>query len=54
MVTQTTDGGDGSPLGSYAGQLSCVGTSKHSIRHYCDEPGWIIGILSVVPVPNYS
>lgn len=54
MVTQTADGGDGSPLGSYAGQLSCVGTSKHSIRHYCDEPGWIIGILSVVPVPNYS
>lgn len=54
MVTQTTEGGDGSPLGSYAGQLSCVGTSKHSIRHYCDEPGWIIGILSVVPVPNYS
>lgn len=54
MVTQTTEGGAGSPLGSYAGQLSCVGTSKHSIRHYCDEPGWIIGILSVVPVPNYS
>jgi hypothetical protein len=54
MVTQTTEGGEGSPLGSYAGQLSCVGTSKHSIRHYCDEPGWIIGILSVVPVPNYS
>jgi hypothetical protein len=54
MVTQTTEGGEGSPLGSYAGQLSCIGTSKHSIRHYCDEPGWIIGILSVVPVPNYS
>lgn len=54
MVTQTTEGAEGSPLGSYAGQLSCVGTSKHSIRHYCDEPGWIIGILSVVPVPNYS
>lgn len=54
MVTQTTEGGEDSPLGSYAGQLSCVGTSKHSIRHYCDEPGWIIGILSVVPVPNYS
>lgn len=54
MVTQTTEGSEGSPLGSYAGQLSCVGTSKHSIRHYCDEPGWIIGILSVVPVPNYS
>lgn len=54
MVTQTAEGGAGSPLGSYAGQLSCVGTSKHSIRHYCDEPGFIIGILSVVPVPNYS
>lgn len=42
------------PLGSYAGQLSAVGGSSQSIRKYCDEPGYIIGIISVVPVPCYS
>ena len=61
MVTQTTPTkGDGSPdnpdrpLGSYAGQASCVGTSNHHINKYCDEHGYIIGILSITPVPNYS
>ena len=54
MVTQTSADQEGSPLGSYAGQAVCVGTSKHTIRHYFDEPGYLIGILSVVPVPNYS
>ncbi|WGL30959.1 major capsid protein [Dipodfec virus UOA04_Rod_582] len=42
------------PLGSYAGQLSAVGGSSNTIRKYCDEPGYIIGIISVVPVPCYS
>lgn len=45
---------DSDPLGSYAGQLNCVGSSKRSVNHYCDEHGFIIGILSVVPVPVYS
>lgn len=61
MVTQTTPTkGDGSsdnpdrPLGSYAGQASCVGTSNHHVNKYCDEHGYIIGILSITPVPNYS
>lgn len=45
---------EGDPLGSYAGQLSCVGSSKRSVTHHCDEHGFIIGILSVVPVPVYS
>lgn len=53
QINQTTDTGD-TPLGSYAGQLSCVGQSKHEISHYCDEHGYIIGILSVVPVPVYT
>lgn len=44
----------GKPLGSYAGQANCMGSSKHSVSHYCDEHGFIIGILSIVPVPNYS
>lgn len=47
--------GDGSaPLGDYAGQLSCIGNQKHKVRCYCDEPGFIIGIVCVHPVPLYS
>lgn len=42
------------PLGSYAGQLSLITDSPHSIKHYCDEHGFIIGILSITPIPNYS
>lgn len=53
-VTQTSSDVEGSPLGSYAGQASCVGASGDSVTHFCDEPGYIIGILSVVPVPAYS
>ena len=41
-------------LGSYAGQASILAQSKHSITKYCDEHGFIIGILSVTPVPCYS
>lgn len=44
----------GDPLGSYAGQASAVGSSNHTVRHYCDEHGFIIGIISIVPVPCYS
>lgn len=54
QINQTADGGSSSPLGSYAGQLSCIGSSKRSVSHHCDEHGFIIGILSVVPVPVYS
>ncbi|WP_270568772.1 major capsid protein [Coprobacter secundus] len=54
MVTQTSSDVPDSPLGSYAGQATCVGTSNSKISHYCDEHGFIVGILSVTPVPNYS
>ncbi|UPW41206.1 major capsid protein [Sigmofec virus UA08Rod_5080] len=55
-VTQInqTSYSDTDPLGSYAGQLSAVGGNKSNIQKYCDEPGYIIGIISVVPVPCYS
>ena len=53
-VTQTSSDVEGSPLGSYAGQASLVGASGDSITHYCDEPGYIIGILSITPTPAYS
>lgn len=54
QINQTSSSTDGSPLGSYAGQLSAVGSSNHKIHKYCDEPGYIICIVSVVPVPCYS
>lgn len=52
QINQNSASGE-DPLGSYAGQLSCVGSSN-SFQHYCDEPGFIICILRVVPVPVYS
>lgn len=53
QVNQTTET-ETDPLGSYAGQASVMAQSSNSVRHYCDEHGFIIGIFSVVPVPNYS
>lgn len=53
QINQTVESSD-NPLGSYAGQLSCVGNSHNDIVCSCDEHGFIIGILSVVPVPTYS
>lgn len=53
QINQTSQSTSGDPLGSYAGQLSCVGGAQ-KMSKYCDENGYIIGILSVVPVPCYS
>ncbi len=50
QTAETTD----QPLGAFAGNAMCVGSSKHEIDHYCDEEGFIIGILSVSPIPVYS
>lgn len=44
----------GAALGQYGGYASVVGGSNHSVRHYCDDYGFIVGILSVVPTPCYS
>lgn len=41
-------------LGSYAGQGSVFAQAKHSITKFCDEHGFIIGIISVTPTPSYS
>lgn len=41
-------------LGEYAGSASVFGKGKHKIRKYCDEHGFIIGIVSIVPIPSYS
>lgn len=54
-VTQTNNqtDADGLPLGWQSGQGGCVGEGQ-SINYYFDEPGYVIAIMSVVPVPNYS
>lgn len=57
MISNTNGVGDQeSPeaLGSYAGQASAFGGSKHSITHYCDDYGFIMGIMCLVPDPTYS
>lgn len=54
QINQTSESTSDNPLGSYAGQAYAVGGSNNTIQHYCDEHGYIIGIISVVPVPCYS
>ena len=52
QVTQTVENDFGN-LGDYAG-LSYVMGNGHSIENYCDEHGFIIGIMSVYPMPLYE
>lgn len=54
QINQNSASVEDNPLGSYAGQMSCMGGSNGSIHHYFDEPGLIMAIVSVVPVPCYS
>nr|WNN13134.1 MAG: major capsid protein [Microviridae sp.] len=41
-------------LGEFAGTLSAFGNGQNKIRKYCDEPGFIVAILSISPIPTYS
>lgn len=41
-------------LGEFAGTLSAFGQGQNKIRKYCDEPGFIVAILSISPIPTYS
>ncbi len=52
QISQTSESAN-TPLGTYGGQASAIGTC-HSVTKYCDEHGFIIGLMSIVPVPNYS
>lgn len=45
---------DNYKLGEFAGTLSAIGSGKNKVRKYCDEPGFIVGILSISPIPTYS
>ena len=46
--------GTGVPLGQFAGVANCFGGTNNTIRKYCDDYGYIIGVMSVVPTPAYS
>lgn len=52
-VTNTSAGSD-VPLGDYAAQATAFGGSKHRISQYCDQHGFIMAIVSVVPAPVYT
>lgn len=52
QITQTVKNEFGE-LGEFGGNSYVMGSGE-TINHYCDEHGFIIGILSVVPMANYS
>lgn len=41
-------------LGDFNGQLSGLLQAKHSIHCYCPEHGFIIGMVTITPVPVYT
>lgn len=49
-----TSAGSGAVLGDYAAQAFAFGGSKHKIHQYCDQHGFIMAIISVVPTPVYT
>ena len=53
-VNQSDSGTWQDTLGAYAGQGFTRMENSRPIRHYFDEHGYIIGIISVVPIPCYS
>lgn len=53
-TADTLNGDTGANLGTFGGTANCFGGSNHSISHYCDDFGFIIGILCVTPTPSYS
>lgn len=52
QISQTVETDTGN-LGDIAGQAGVVGSGEN-VSCYCDEHGFIIGIMSVVPSPMYS
>lgn len=51
-IRQTAPTSDG-VLGDYAGFGELFKNAQHSINHFFDEWGYVIGILSIHPVPTY-
>ncbi len=53
-VQTSSDGSYFGALGSYAGQASVSGQADNTISAYFDEETIVIGLISIVPVANYS
>lgn len=53
-VQTSQDGSYFGALGSYAGQASVQGTADNTISAFFDEECIVIGLISIVPVANYS
>lgn len=53
QTSQTTTGENGSPQASPAGHAVSVQRS-HSFKYFCEEHGYIIGIMSIMPKPAYQ
>ena len=45
---------DGSKLGEFAGTAQLFSQGEHAIHHYCDDYGYIMGIVTIYPDPVYS
>lgn len=45
---------DGINLGDYAGKAGLFTQQKHDINYHCQEHGFIIATLTIVPIPSYS
>lgn len=54
MVTQTSQGDDEHPLGSYAGQMFASGSGGHSINYTFDDYTYLLGLVTIIPDPAYS
>ena len=52
QITQTVEN-EYANLGEYGGNSYIMGQG-HSIEHYCDEHGFIIGLLEIKPMPLYQ
>lgn len=53
-VTNTNGVDSSVPLGDYAANATAFGGSKHRISQYCDQHGFIMAIVSVIPTPVYT
>lgn len=49
VVNQSAQG-----LGQYGANITMIGNSQNDIHKFCDEHGYIIGIMCVFPEPVYS
>lgn len=54
QITNMAEGQGMSALGQMRGTANCFGAGKSSVRHYCDDYGFIVGIMCVIPDPAYS